>query len=160
VQCDVLTKLRIPPHFIELDCNCEFNFYVDWCNIFTVITFHSFMLPLIKYLLTFFSYHKYYIFHIEKLQSRMHCGSTIYIYMTVYKKDKVCMFGYVCFLLKYFLFIVLRDFHCHAVITFYRWELIEYGRLCHMHQYLLMFLKMIASEPMSNVHQYLLLFIS
>jgi hypothetical protein len=128
VQCDMLTKSCIPPHFIDLDCNWSLIFYVYWCNIFTVTTFHSLLFPLIKYLLTyFFSYGKYYIFHIGKLQNRMHCESTIC--MTVYKKDKVCEFGCVCCLLQYFLFIVLCDFHCHAVITFYKWELIENGRL-------------------------------
>lgn len=50
----MLTESRIPPHFIELDCIWCLILYVDWCNIFTVTTFHSLLFPLIKYLLTFF----------------------------------------------------------------------------------------------------------
>jgi hypothetical protein len=102
-------------------------FYVNWC-IFTVTAFHSLLFPLVKYLLTYFFL--CYLLHFSHWEiTKQNALWFNHMYMTVYKKAKVCMFGCVCFLLQYVLFIALCDFHCHAVVTVYKCKLTENGRL-------------------------------
>jgi hypothetical protein len=78
-------------HYIPLDWIVILSliFYVNWCNIFTVTAFQSLLFPVIQYLLTYFFYGIYYIFHIGKLQ-RMHFELTTYIQF-IKRTKYVCM---------------------------------------------------------------------